>query len=331
MATTVESLNKGEGPRAELDLSLDYGSLPLIVRPRTLTSRDPERLAALLHTHPAWLRRQLHAHGALVFSGFDIHQTAQFERLAELITGELKPYTGGDSPRLSVHGHVYTSTEYAPHYEIRLHNELSYGAWWPRFVCFYCEHASGFGGETQIADGRQVYAHMPHGIRDRFERLGVRYTQHLPSQQYAGGAKSWQQTFGTEGKAVVDAHCRAGGMEWEWTATGLRTAIKRPGVLRHEQTGQMAWFNQADLWHERLQTTKLSTGRGVTAAAHAHASYGDGSEIDTGDLLQVRAICKAVEVARPWQAGELLVLDNVLTLHGRKPYAGSRRVLVAMG
>jgi alpha-ketoglutarate-dependent taurine dioxygenase len=31
-----------------------------------------------------------------------------------------------------------------------------------------------------------------------------------------------------------------------------------------------------------------------------------------------------------WNTGDLLVIDNVLVGHGRRPFTGSRRVLVAM-
>jgi alpha-ketoglutarate-dependent taurine dioxygenase len=32
----------------------------------------------------------------------------------------------------------------------------------------------------------------------------------------------------------------------------------------------------------------------------------------------------------PWSAGDVLILDNMLMMHGRQPYEGERRVLVAM-
>jgi hypothetical protein len=31
-----------------------------------------------------------------------------------------------------------------------------------------------------------------------------------------------------------------------------------------------------------------------------------------------------------WVAGDVLLIDNVLVAHGRRPFEGSRRVLVAM-
>ncbi|MBD5633245.1 MAG: TauD/TfdA family dioxygenase, partial [Candidatus Eremiobacteraeota bacterium] len=35
--------------------------------------------------------------------------------------------------------------------------------------------------------------------------------------------------------------------------------------------------------------------------------------------------------ATPWQRGDALWIDNMLACHGRSPFRGERRVLVAMG
>jgi len=48
------------------------------------------------------------------------------------------------------------------------------------------------------------------------------------------------------------------------------------------------------------------------------------------ELAMVQSICQQCEFTRPWRQGDLLVLDNHLTLHGRKPFTGAREILVAM-
>jgi alpha-ketoglutarate-dependent taurine dioxygenase len=47
-------------------------------------------------------------------------------------------------------------------------------------------------------------------------------------------------------------------------------------------------------------------------------------------VIQVRdrGLESAVDVG--WNAGDLLLIDNVLVGHGRRPFVGDRRVLVAM-
>ena len=65
-------------------------------------------------------------------------------------------------------------------------------------------------------------------------------------------------------------------------------------------------------------------------ALPSNAAYGDGTPITTEELDEVRRAYRATEVVNPWQQGDLLILDNILAAHGRKPFEGPRRVLVAM-
>jgi hypothetical protein len=75
------------------------------------------------------------------------------------------------------------------------------------------------------------------------------------------------------------------------------------------------------------------------AAGHCRAQHGAGAG-DAGDLgagdpevgehqrAGDRGLAAAVNV--DWRAGDLMLIDNVLVAHGRRPFTGSRRVLVAM-
>ena len=48
------------------------------------------------------------------------------------------------------------------------------------------------------------------------------------------------------------------------------------------------------------------------------------------DLTAVRSARRKSEVLVSWRAGDLLILDKVLAMHGRKPFEGGRRVLAAI-
>jgi len=45
---------------------------------------------------------------------------------------------------------------------------------------------------------------------------------------------------------------------------------------------------------------------------------------------QINALFDAATVAWPWQAGDIMILDNLAVAHGRAPYRGEREVQVGM-
>jgi hypothetical protein len=58
--------------------------------------------------------------------------------------------------------------------------------------------------------------------------------------------------------------------------------------------------------------------------------YGDGTEIEESVIEEIREIYKQLSVPVKWQKGDFLLQDNMLAAHGRLPYEGERKVLVAM-
>ena len=52
-------------------------------------------------------------------------------------------------------------------------------------------------------------------------------------------------------------------------------------------------------------------------------SYGDGSPIDNETARRIRLALRAETVTFAWRRGDVLVLDNMLTAHGRRPFTGA--------
>lgn len=318
-------------------------SLPARAHVPDGASDDPVGWAA---AHRDSIEADLHRAGAVLMRGLDVSSADQFRAVCSAICPELRNYTGGDSPRTDVADQVYTSTEYPAHLEVFLHNELSYAGWSPDRLFFCCLVPSETGGETHLADGREILRRLDPAVRHRFESRGITYLQHLwDADDQPGIGKSWQETFETGDRTVVEAYLRESGMEFEWTELGIRTAATHPAVLEHAATGERCWHNQADQWHRDLAGVKVSFGGSGDAPIDAridpatagvetlgnHVTFGDGTEIDVDDLLHVRAVSQSCEAMFTWRAGDVLAIDNVLAMHGRKPFTGERRVIVAMG
>ena len=59
--------------------------------------------------------------------------------------------------------------------------------------------------------------------------------------------------------------------------------------------------------------------------------YGDGSPIDDAVVMDIRAVYQRQARSFPWQAMDILMVDNMLVAHGRQPFVGPRKIVVAMG
>jgi alpha-ketoglutarate-dependent taurine dioxygenase len=104
-------------------------------------------------------------------------------------------------------------------------------------------------------------------------------------------------------------------------------------VSRHPRTGELVWFNHATFFHvSTLEPTLRDSmlAEFPEGELPANTYYGDGSPIEPEVLDHLRAAYHAETVSFPWQAGDLLLLDNMLVAHGRAPYAGPRQILVGM-
>ncbi|HET8844163.1 MAG TPA: TauD/TfdA family dioxygenase, partial [Ktedonobacteraceae bacterium] len=139
----------------------------------------------------------------------------------------------------------------------------------------------------------------------------------------------------TTDKSKVEEFCRSASMDFEWKSDDrLRTSYVRPGVAEHPKTHALVWFNQAQHWHtscldSKTRASLLSMFEEKDLPRNCY--YGDGSPIEDSVMQEICDIYQQLEVSFPWQRGDVVMLDNMLTAHARNPFRGERKILVAMG
>ena len=314
---------------------LPTGPLPLVLQPESAAEAPLPALLDWLEARRGHWRPLLHKHGGILLRGFAVEGPADFHAVAERAVwpGTLAPYLGGDAPRGRVQGLVYNSTETPADQPIPAHNEKSYSADHPATILFYCEREPTARGETPLADGRRLLRRLSPATLEAF-RAGVTYIQNLRDESVAGVGRSWQSAFETADKAAVEARLRALGAGFRWRADGgLYMEETTAALRRHPASGEAVFFSQADQWHcstlDPVTRAAALAEQGEYDLNHA-ARFGDGRPMLGPELDELRAAIVAECVAFPWRRGDVLLLDNLLTLHGRAPFAGPRRVLVAM-
>ncbi|GAA4671116.1 TauD/TfdA family dioxygenase [Phytohabitans rumicis] len=276
------------------------------------------------------LRRHLREHGAVLLRGYGVGGVDGFDSAVRAIAGSPLPYTERSSPRSTIAGNVYTSTDYPPNEEIFLHNENSYQARWPLTLFFYCLRPPDTLGATPLADTREVYRAIDPAVREEFAVRGWMVVRNFSS----GYGVAWQQVFGTDDRSEVVAYCTRNGMEAEWVgARDLRTRACRRAVHQHPVTGDTVWFNHVTFFHVTTLAPDVCAGlREMLDEADlpTNTYYGDGAPIPDDVVAHLRAAYRGAQRRFDWQPEDILVVDNMLAAHGREPFTGHRKIAVAM-
>ncbi|UII24659.1 TauD/TfdA family dioxygenase [Fulvivirga maritima] len=271
--------------------------------------------------------------GAVKFHGVQIESIDVFQNIVNSIATKFLSYIDGNSPRTKLTGNVYTSTEYDKTQRITMHNELSYSAKWPGKLFFSCIQPAESGGETLLADSREILSLMDNDLVKEVESKGVMYIRNLHGGK--GMGPSWQDTFETESKDQLEEYCKQYNIEYEWKEdNGLRLRQKSKGIVGHRTSGEKVWFNQIDQFHPyQLGEDLYEAMKAIFPTPEDFPSYvtfGNGDVISEELVSEILRVTQKATIAPAWNKNELLIVDNELASHGRNSYTGNRTVLVSM-
>ncbi|MGY3621909.1 TauD/TfdA family dioxygenase [Bradyrhizobium sp. USDA 10063] len=302
------------------------GGPPLVLEP----NHAAVDLIQWAGAHRAALMFKLIEHGALLFRGFSIDSPEKFAELARALTPNLLDYLERAAARSKVTPKVFTSTELAADQWIPHHHEMSYSHNWPARIYFYCDTPAAQGGCTPIASERQFFPRLDAAIKRRFIERKVMYVRN-----YGRGLDlTWQDAFQTDDRAAVEDYCRRFSVDFEWIdGNRLRTRQVRQSVATHPQSGETVWFNHAHMFHQsnlEPEIREVLLQSFGSEGLPRNAYFGDGTPIETSILDEIRSLYRECSVSFPWQRGDVMLLDNFITVHAREPYKGARRILVAM-
>jgi alpha-ketoglutarate-dependent taurine dioxygenase len=278
----------------------------------------------------AAIREQITTTGAVLFRGFDVGGVDGLHEVVRGLSGDPLDYTERSSPRSSLSGNVFTSTDYPESEEIFLHNECSYQQHWPLKVYFYCLTPAATQGATPFADTRKVREHIDPSVA---EELIARKWSYVRNFGAMGG--TWQYFYDTDDRSEVERYCAAQGITVEWIGEdGLRTRAVRDAVTRHPVTGEEVWFNHATFFNvDTLPDVYREEMLDMFGEENlpTNSYYGDGGKIPAEVTKHLQEAYRAASTRFDWQADDVVVIDNMLTAHGREPFTGARKIAIAMG
>ena len=247
-------------------------------------------------------------------------------------------------------------------YPIAQHIEMSFLPEPPRQLFFGCLKPSDkAGGETALADFRQVYRDLSPQLRQKLLDKGIRYERsHKKTGTYftydVADMLGWPELFGTSDKAKVEDICQQEGTPVQWKGDTYVSTTQSEAFQLHPITKEPVWFNHtqvfhwttfpAELWHawKRCRDWRLLLHcifvtifsvikYGIIGHKMAlYATFGDGKPVSVPEMQEIRQAIHKNMVFNRWEKGDLLMIDNFSTSHGRQPtYDKGRNIVVAWG
>ena len=311
-------------------------TLPFMIQYDATDSSRPEAgtLISWYKENEQYFDQKFLEHGAILFRGFNVNTPASFARLTRSIAPELLDCLDDNGPRTKITSGIYTSTEYPAEYQLSMHSEYAYSHQYPARLFFCCVLEPGKGGETPIADNRQILKKLDPEIVEEFKEKKVKYLRNLHGGN--GFGLSWQAAFQTNDRSVVERYCRDMLIDYEWKADGgLRLENTFVSVITHPRTGEQVWFNQAPQFHPSDYPTDIfeslmTAHQGREDEMPQTSFFGDGTPMKVSALKHIRETMFKQATVFQWRQGDVLMIDNVLVCHGRMPFSGQRKILLAM-
>jgi alpha-ketoglutarate-dependent taurine dioxygenase len=275
------------------------------------------------------LRAFIAEHGVLMIRGLGLRDAADTEAVFRQL-GNLMVEAEAFAPRRCYTQGVYSASRWPPNQQMCMHHELSYALEIPSMMLFACIEAPASGGATPVADASAVLEDLPADLVEAFEREGWLLIRNYNEDIGA----SLVEAFGTEDKGAIESYCRAHGIEFDWQKDGgLRTRQRRSAVVRHPLSGRRCWFNQIAFLSEWTLAAEVREYLVDVYGADGlpfNTRFGNGNPIGADIVQIINDVYDRHTTQDAWQAGDLLLVDNVRTAHGREPFEGAREIVVAL-
>ncbi|MEA5593322.1 TauD/TfdA family dioxygenase [Rivularia sp. UHCC 0363] len=289
----------------------------------------------------------LSEHGAVLLRGFPLNTADDFAQIKAKLIAHPQKYFAIVNPRTNIEekDSIYTSTEIPSQWSIPLHSELTCSFSFPDRIFFFCQEKPEYWGQTPICDTRRILKQLPTQLVDKIRDRGVRYTRRLPKQSNPF-SKGWSEIFNTESPDVVEERCKTADFaekDWNinWDGDVMMLEHTNKGILCHPRTQEEIWFNQITIYHnsgfeyictltpdEFIPDVDISK---VKQYCPTDCTLGDGTLFSRDEIEAIWDAYAAETIVFDWEQGDVLLLDNLLFAHGRKPFRGNRQILVSMG
>jgi hypothetical protein len=268
--------------------------------------------------------------GAVLFRGLPLYRPEDCDAFVAAFGLTNFPYKESLSNAVRVNWteRIFSANEAPADVTIYFHHEMAQTPIFPAKLFFFCQQPAEEGGETPLCRSDVLFEKLaercPKFARD-CEEKGLRYSNVMPAENdpKSGMGRSWKSTLRAETRAEAEARLREIGYDWEWLADGsLRATTPVLPAVQEVAPGRKVFFNQLIAAFQGWKDDRNDPTKAIR--------FGDGSPLDRDAVNVATELAYQLAFDLPWQRGDAVLVDNFLTMHGRRTFRGTRKVLASL-
>lgn len=269
-------------------------------------------------------------HGAVLLRDFPVEDADGFDAIIRALSLTNFPYEKSlsNAVRINRTPRVFSANEAPPEVRIFFHHEMAQTPLFPKWILFSCEIAAKRGGATPLCRSDVLFERLSFSqpeFAKACEDKGLSYTNVMPDADDAqsGMGRSWRSTLGVDSRDSAEQRLRELNYSWVWQEDGCLKATTPPlPAVVEASDGRKVFFNQLIAafcgWKDERNDP-----------SHA-IRHGDGSPLDADAVRAAADLAEELAFDLRWQVGDVALIDNTITMHARRPFEGTRKVVASL-
>src|SRR4051812_11220171 len=269
-------------------------------------------------------------HGAVLFRGLPLNSPEDCDAFVAAFSLTNFPYIESlsNAVRVNYTERIFSANEAPADVTIYFHHEMAQTPIYPAKLFFFCMQAADQGGETPLCRSDVLFERLAGRCPEfakNCEEKGLRYSNVMPAENdpKSGMGRSWKSTLRAETREQAEARLREIEYDWEWLPDGsLRVTTPVLPAVRDVGQGRKAFFNQLIAAFQGWKDERNDPSKAIR--------FGDGSPLDRDAVNIATELAYELAFDLPWQKGDAVLVDNFVTMHGRRTFRGTRKVLASL-